>query len=91
MVQGVHHEAGAYSTYGRISTGEKNYDRKRKGGMIMMMICSGRYVDYNTNKNKNKYKSGNNQSTPEKCHLCNKEGHWELECPVLSEAMEYLK
>ena len=29
MVQGVHHEAGAYSTYGRASTGEKNYDRKR--------------------------------------------------------------
>ena len=31
MVQGFHHEAGAYSTYGRVSTGENNYDRKRKG------------------------------------------------------------
>ena len=31
MVKGVHHEAGAYSTYGRASTGEKNIDRKRKG------------------------------------------------------------
>ena len=41
MVQGIHQEAGAYSTYGCVSTGEKNYDRKRKGyqtTMIMIMI-----------------------------------------------------
>ena len=31
MVQGVHHQASSYSTYGRVSTGEKNNDRKRRG------------------------------------------------------------